>query len=61
MLIQITTMLETVNHEEKERRKEKQREKKGDTSVSICQNKTREVVEFLGYIHINVVFFMNET
>ena len=35
----------------------KNREKKGDTSVSICHNKNREVVVVLGDIHMNVFFF----
>ena len=61
MLIQITALLETVNHERKEIRKEKEREKRGDTSVSICHNKTREVIVFLVYTHVNVFFLMNET
>ncbi len=53
MLIQITASLRTVNHEGKERR-ERQRENKVDTSLSICHNKTRADVLFLGNIHIDV-------
>ena len=51
-------MLGTVNHEGKERRKEKQREKKGDTSLSNYHNKTRDVVVF--WVTFIKVFFMNE-
>ena len=47
--------VDMVNHEGKER-KEKQREKKGDTSLMICHNRTCDVVVFLGNIHINVFF-----
>ena len=56
ILIHITIMLGTENHEGEERRKEEQKEKKGDTSVSIFHNKTLEVLVFLGYTYIRVAF-----
>ena len=41
-----------VNHEGGE----KEKEKKGHTSLSVCHNKSHKVVVFLGNIYINVFF-----